>query len=256
MAKLIFLLDGNVIKEYPLDKERMSIGRRGSNDVHIDNLAISGEHAVIVTIGDDAFIEDLNSTNGTHVNKKQIKKHMLKHGDDINLGKYKLKYVKDGNITPPGNPSGFTDTVLVTPTAKAVKETPTPENVEAADAESDEAVVEQQVEPVKAASESSSKPEASEAASEDEEQQGSRLIVLSGDDAGQILSLDKSMVKVGEPGVQVAVITKRADKHFITHVSGDNYPFVNGKRIGAQACELKNHDEIEVLDIKMEYILD
>ena len=73
MAKLHFLLDGNPMGEFELDKERITIGRRPSNQIHIDNLAVSGEHAVIVTIGNDSFLEDLNSTNGTMVNGKAIK---------------------------------------------------------------------------------------------------------------------------------------------------------------------------------------
>jgi hypothetical protein len=86
-------MDGLVLKEIGLNKERMTIGRRSSNDIQIDNLAISGEHAVVVTILDDSFLEDLNSTNGTLVNSQPIKKHFLKNGDVVELGKYKLKYI-------------------------------------------------------------------------------------------------------------------------------------------------------------------
>ena len=95
MAKLILSMDGLVLKEIPLDKERMSIGRKASNDIQIDNLAISGEHAAVVTILSDSFLEDLNSTNGTLVNGQPVKKHFLKNGDVIELGKYKLKYVSE-----------------------------------------------------------------------------------------------------------------------------------------------------------------
>lgn len=246
MAKLIFLLDGNVIKEYVLDKERMGIGRRATNAVHIDNLAVSGEHAVIVTIGEDSFIEDLNSTNGTLVNGKQIKKQMLKHGDDIGLGKYKLRYIKDG--LPAQQVDGaFGDTVLVTPQAS-----------QAAPVEHVEEGAGDDVVPVESSSSQTAAPaEAPVTAAEvpaekEDEELGPRLMILSGDDAGSVLFLDKTMIKLGEPDKQLAVITKREDKHFITHVSGDNYPFVNGKRIGMQAAELSNQDEIEVLDIKMQ----
>jgi len=93
MAKLILSMDGLVLKEIALTKERMSIGRRPSNDIQIDNLAISGEHAAVVTILNDSFLEDLNSTNGTLVNGQPVNKHFLKNGDVIELGKYKLKYV-------------------------------------------------------------------------------------------------------------------------------------------------------------------
>ena len=94
-AKLILSMDGLVLKEVPLDKERMSIGRKPHNDIQIDNLAISGEHASVVTILNDSFLEDMDSTNGTLVNGQPIKKHFLQHGDVIELGKYKLKYLND-----------------------------------------------------------------------------------------------------------------------------------------------------------------
>jgi hypothetical protein len=93
MAKLILSMDGLVLKEIPLLKERMSIGRKAHNDIQIDNMAISGEHAAVVTILNDSFLEDLNSTNGTLVNGQSVKKHFLKDGDVIELGKYKMKYL-------------------------------------------------------------------------------------------------------------------------------------------------------------------
>ena len=87
MAKLILSMDGLVLKEIPLTKERMSIGRKPNNDIQIDNLAISGEHAAVVTILNDSFLEDLNSTNGTLVNGQSVKKRFLKNGDVGELGK-------------------------------------------------------------------------------------------------------------------------------------------------------------------------
>jgi pSer/pThr/pTyr-binding forkhead associated (FHA) protein len=93
MPKLILSMDGLVLKEIELDKERISIGRRSTNDIQIDNLAISGEHAVITCILDDAFLEDRNSTNGTYVNGQPVKKHVLRNNDIIELGKYRLKFL-------------------------------------------------------------------------------------------------------------------------------------------------------------------
>ena len=90
MSKLIFSLDNAFLGDYPLDKERITIGRRPTNDIHIDNLAVSGEHAVVVTIGNDSFLEDLESSNGTLVNGQPIKKHVLQYGDVIEIGKYQL----------------------------------------------------------------------------------------------------------------------------------------------------------------------
>src|SRR5574342_100283 len=93
MSKLIISLEGSVIREVPLDKDRGTIGRKATNDIQIENLAVSGEHACIVTILNDSFLEDLGSTNGTLVNGNPIKKHILQNNDVIEIGKYKMKYV-------------------------------------------------------------------------------------------------------------------------------------------------------------------
>src|SRR5574337_561978 len=95
MPKLILSMDGLVLKEIALSKERITIGRKAHNDVQIDNLAISGEHACITTILDDAFLEDCNSTNGTYVNYHPVKKWISQHNDVTGIGKYSLKYLAD-----------------------------------------------------------------------------------------------------------------------------------------------------------------
>src|SRR5882724_4305266 len=114
MAKLILSMDGLVLKEIPLSKERTTIGRKPHNDIQIDNLAVSGEHAVIVTILNDSFLEDLGSTNGTVVNGNAIKKHFLQNNDVIELGKYKLKFV--GEAAPAaGEKADFEKTMVLRP---------------------------------------------------------------------------------------------------------------------------------------------
>ena len=96
MPKMIVSIDGVVIKEVQLTKDRTTLGRRPYNDIVIDNLAVSGEHAVLQMSGADVFLEDLNSTNGTYVNGKAIKKQQLQGGDTIEIGKYKIKFVHEG----------------------------------------------------------------------------------------------------------------------------------------------------------------
>ena len=95
MGKLVLSLNGAVQGEFQLNKERMTIGRKPDNDVQIDNLAVSGKHALVITILDDSFLEDLGSTNGTYVNGKLIKKHALRDGDVVGIGKHELKYVNE-----------------------------------------------------------------------------------------------------------------------------------------------------------------
>ncbi|MGA7985985.1 MAG: FHA domain-containing protein, partial [Burkholderiales bacterium] len=117
MAKLILSMDGLVLKEIPLVKERTSIGRKPHNDIQIDNLAVSGEHAVIVTILNDSFLEDLGSTNGTLVNGNAVKKHFLQNNDIVELGKYKLKYLAEPGQQPAASAADFEKTMVLRPSA-------------------------------------------------------------------------------------------------------------------------------------------
>jgi len=242
MAKLISLLDGKLLGEYALEKERVTIGRRPSNDIHIDNLAVSGEHAMILTLGNDSFLEDLNSTNGTLVNKKLIKKHVLQHNDLIEFGKYQLKFISAPQVKS-SNSDGFANTVSIKPAVKNAEAAKVPSVTETA--------------PVKIEQESAlpaSAPLQKAMESENLDKSG-HIQVLSGDNSGQELLLNKAMVKLGKPGEQLAVITKRPHGYFITHVEGNNYPLVNGQSIGGQAHALKDHDVIELSGMKMEFHL-
>src|SRR5678809_875126 len=93
MARLVLSLDNQVLAEYNMNKERYTIGRLPDNDIRIDNSAVSGHHSLIINILNDSFLEDLNSTNGTYVNGKLIKKHALTHGDVITVGHHHLRFV-------------------------------------------------------------------------------------------------------------------------------------------------------------------
>src|SRR3990167_6471705 len=115
MAKLILSMEITMLKEIPLTKERTTIGRKPHNDIQIDNLAISGEHAVVITILNDSFLEDLGSTNGTFVNGQSVKKHFLQNGDTIELGKYRLKYVSE--LPQQTSSADFEKTMILRPGA-------------------------------------------------------------------------------------------------------------------------------------------
>jgi hypothetical protein len=95
MPKMIVSIDGVVIKEVQLTKDRTTLGRRPYNDIVIDNLAVSGEHAVMQMTGNEVYLEDLNSTNGTYVNGKAAKKQLLAHNDTVEIGKYKIKFINE-----------------------------------------------------------------------------------------------------------------------------------------------------------------
>lgn len=236
MAKLILSMDGLVLKEIQLAKERVTIGRKPHNDIQIDNLAISGEHAAIVTILNDSFLEDLNSTNGTLVNGQPVKKHFLRNNDVVELGKYKLKYMSDVPNAAAGA-ADFEKTMLVRP--NVMKSAEPPKSL----TESMPAGLSTSVAPIQTAPEVPPAPAMPTAA----------IQLLTGANAGKELELTKTLTTLGKPGVQVAVIARRPHGFFITHVEGTQFPIVNGQVLDAQARQLVDHDVIEIAGIKMEF---
>jgi len=245
MAKLILSMDNLVLKEIPLNKERTTIGRKAHNDIQIDNLAISGEHAVIVTILNDSFLEDLNSTNGTFVNGQQVKKHFLQNNDVIELGKYRLKYVNEA--PQHAAQADFEKTMVLRPDMmrKAAEQA-----VAKPAAEAEPAQIMPPLTPAAPAA-APAAPAAGGAAAG--AQQAAAIQVLNGSNAGRMLELTKPLTTLGKPGVQVAVIARRPHGYFLTHVEGAKHPTVNGDAINPQAHELKDHDIIELAGVKMEF---
>ena len=222
-------MNGAVQGEFELNQERLSIGRKPDNDIPIDNLAVSGKHALIITILDDSFLEDLGSTNGTYVNGKLVKKHALKNGDVIAIGKHELKYVNE-NAT--ADDDEFEKTMIIKPgsASAAVAAAQAAEKAGAA-----------------------AQPQAAAISG----MPSGRLTVLNGPIAGKELELTKALITLGKPGTQVAVISRRPHGYFLTHIESDGdgkrYPKVNGEAIGPKAYQLKNNDMIELAGIKMEF---
>jgi pSer/pThr/pTyr-binding forkhead associated (FHA) protein len=275
MAKLILSMDGLVLKEIPLTKERTTIGRKPHNDIQIDNLAVSGEHAVIVTILNDSFLEDLGSTNGTVVNGSPVKKHFLQNNDVIELGKYKLKFIGDAAPAAAGDKADFEKTMVLRPSAiKPAAAAPAPGAAGGAQAAvAQRAAAVQQAAASAAATgiadkDAAPKPSpapvaapaaAPAAAAAPAPRPGGQPLgaiqLLSGANAGKELELTKPLTTLGKPGVQVAVLTRRPQGYFITHVEGASRPTVNGQAIGAAPHSLKDHDVIELAGVKMEFFL-
>lgn len=245
MAKLILSMDNLVLKEIPLSKERTTLGRKAHNDIQIDNLAISGEHAVIVTILNDSFLEDLNSTNGTFVNGQQVKKHFLQNNDVIELGKYRLKYVNEA--PQQASQADFEKTMVLRPDVMR-------KAAEQAAGKPAEAPSPHLAPPVNLAPPIT--PAAATPAAETPAAVPLGAIqVLNGSNAGKTLDLVKSLTTLGKPGVQVAVIARRPHGYFLTHVEGAKFPTVNGNAIDTQAHELLDHDVIELAGVKMEFFV-
>ena len=244
-------MDGMLLKEIPLAKERITIGRKPHNDIQIDNLAISGEHAVIVNILNDAFLEDLGSTNGTQVNGQPIKKHFLQNGDVIELGKYRLKYSKEGQ--PKASQPDFEKTMIIRPDRASKPAESVNEKTTIADTQVGIAAEHQA--PVAVAQTKEVFPAAVSPPQPAPVLPRGAIQILTGVNAGKELELTKTLSTLGKPGVQVAVITRRPHGYFITHVEGAAFPAVNGKLLDAQAHPLQDHDIIELAGTKMEFFL-
>lgn len=235
MAKVILSLEGSVIREVELNKERITIGRRPTNDIQIENLAVSSEHARIITILNDSFLEDLGSTNGTMVNGNPIKKHILQNDDMIEIGKYTLKYVSSSAAESQTTAEDFERTMVLRMPAAAQK--PAPIRTDTV---------------TRMAAAPAAQPAAAPAASAVAGPQA-YIQIMSGPGAGRELALTKNLTTLGKPNVQVAVITKRPQGYFITHVEGASFPVLNGATLDTHAHALSNHDMIEIAGVKMEF---
>lgn len=224
MGKLVVSLDGVVIKEVQITKDKTTLGRRPYNDIVIDNLAVSGEHAVLQMVGADVFIEDLNSTNGTYINGKAIKKQLLAHNDTVEIGKYKIKYLVDEGTE-------YEKTMIMRPGGAA------PAFASAGATASGH--------PAYAATHAATAASMGLPAS---------IKVLNGAAAGREVALTKVVTTVGKPGVQVASITKRPNGYAFAHVEGATRPSINGVPLVGDSVPLRNGDVIELAGTQMQFI--
>ncbi len=251
MAKLHISLDGNSLGEFSLNKERITIGRRPANDIYIDNLAVSSDHAVIVTIAGDSFLEDLNSTNGTLVNRKSIKKHVLEHADVIEFGKYQLRYENTAQQRISAQQHGFENTARPAKVDLSLPKTLQDDNKKDAAFKAETKQVHQDKLPTKPIVETPPLP----AKSTNNTPIVGRLRVFTGSNSGHELLLNKALTTFGEPGMQVVMITKRPHGYFLSHVEGNERPAINGQKVGAKAHELLDRDVIDLVGMKMEFCL-
>jgi len=229
MPKMIVSIDGVVIKEVQLTKDRTTLGRRPYNDIVIDNLAVSGEHAVLQMSGNEVYLEDLNSTNGTYINGKAVKKQLLANNDTIEIGKYKIKFIHEQAAF-----AGAEKTVILKPgqILQPVAKAPAPAPGQPAAAPA----------------------AASVAQAADLGQVNASIKVLSGAAAGRQVPLVKVVTTIGKPGVAVAAITKRPHGFVVAHVEGSNKPTLNGAAIGAEPVTLKNGDLLELAGTQMQFV--
>ena len=279
MARLILSLDNQVLAEYNMTKERYTVGRLPDNDVRIDNPAVSGHHSLIINILNDSFLEDLNSTNGTYVNGKLIKKHALQHGDVITIGHHQLRF-SDQQV-PETEQDEFEKTMVI-PTgqqnaetlakAEEAAEKAVADAVTDPDDHQDAVAASVKLDPEEASALEETPPPPPQREDERVEPRHSstmtgidpanapnalplaKLQVLSGAFAGRELELTKALTTLGRPGVQVAAITRRAEGYYIVHVESGkegDFPLVNGQPIGAQARKLTDNDVVQLAGVKM-----
>jgi len=241
-------MDGGVMAEYNMTKERYTIGRLPDNDVRIDNPTVSGYHSLIINILNDSFLEDLNSTNGTYVNGKLIKKHALQHGDVVTVGKHQLRYV-DPTAEEAEQDDEFARTMVISG-ANEFKLEPAPEP--------------------KASNGGGQAPAASVASTKTSQDlktdaghkkpiSVAKVQVLNGQFAGREVPLSKAVTTLGRSGAQVIAITRRLDGYHIVQVensSDHEPPKVNGETFGPKATRLNDNDVIEIIGIKMGFFQD
>lgn len=234
MAKLVLTHHGKPLGEFALDRERITIGRRVSNDIVINFPSVSGEHACVITRRGRSFIEDLRSTNGTRVNGELVSKHYLQDGDEIVIGRHVLAF--SGELAPgaePLPPEAMADTII---------QRAAPNPVLSGTIPTDSAL-------------QRGKAPKSAAASSNEPMPLASMHILTGPGAGKELDLSRALTTVGKPGVQIAVITRRPQGYFFTHVEGQAYPLINGLPAGDHSHVLQDRDIIELAGTKLQFNL-
>ncbi len=219
MSKLILTLDGAVIREYPIEKDSLSIGRKHGNDIQLNDLTVSGRHALIVSMGEHIYVDDLGSTNGTLMNGARISKTLLKHGDVIQVGNYQFTFYDDTETE-------YEPTMFI---QAEIEET-------------------QVIDTSKQANSDNIKGE-----------RLAGVKIINGPLAKKTLELRKPFNTIGFNGIKMAMISRTTDHYTISALkssklrrSGDT-PMLNGKVISTDSVCLKEKDIIELAGTKMEF---
>ncbi len=246
MSKLVLRGERGPAKEFELDRERVTIGRKAHSDIHLDDSAVSGNHAVIITLGSDSFLEDLDSTNGIKVNQNSIRKCVLQDGDEIRIAHYTFTFVSE--ILEPSAPG---KTIAATP----ITEIAPPPHATALD----EATTMPCLPGHKPATGPDTLPQRDAFENGETAQTGGSelgvLKITSGPGAGQTLELSRPVTTLGKPGIQVAAITLRDGQHYLGLVEGTELPLINGEEIKTLPCQLQPRDIINIAGIELEFSL-
>ena len=218
-SKLILALDGEILREYEIDRSYMSIGRKHENDVQLNDLTVSGRHALISQSGNNIFVEDLNSTNGTLVNGNYISKSSLQHGNVIQIGHHLFTFFNDDKETY--EPTMFIkaeldETEMVLP-----------------EWDMNEKAINLRGQPLGA------------------------LRKINDPVSNVGIEMRKPFSTIGFEGKKLALINRGQKGYSIvgikTNANDDELALLNGKKIGTTSVELKEHDIISIAGIDMEF---
>lgn len=247
MSKLVLHGTRGDDKEIALDRERITIGRKAHNDIQLDASAVSGEHAVIITLGSDSFLEDLRSTNGTQVNQHTVHKCVLQDNDEISIANYRFTFISE-----PASQSAPGKTISATPRNRFFPRTEHPTMV------IDTAtLIPELTETASSVMPAETLRAVTPAVNETVQGDGTLGVIriIAGPGSGQTLSLTKPVTALGKPGVQVAAITLRDGLYYLGIVEGEELPQVNGSEVKTLPYPLQQHDVITIAGIQLEFTL-
>ncbi|MBU0593916.1 MAG: FHA domain-containing protein [Gammaproteobacteria bacterium] len=244
MSKLVLQGERGPAKEFALDHERVTIGRKANSDIHLDDSAVSGNHAVIITLGSDSFLEDLESTNGTKVNQSSIHKYVLQDGDEIRIAHFTFTFVSEAlEASAPGKTISATPRteIATTPHAVALDGVTTMPGLSKLNSITNLGV-----------------PTQSDIFGSNEDNQSSSLAhgilkITTGLGAGQTLELSRPVTTLGKPGIQVAAITLRDGQYYLGLVEGSDLPLINKNEIKTLPCKLQSGDVIGIAGVELEF---
>ena len=235
MPTLVISIDGAVIKEVQLTKERTTLGRRPYNDIVIDNLAVSGEHAVLSIVDGTVIIEDLRSTNGTYVNGQPILRQTLNHGDLLDIGKYKIRFVQQQVSA-----SSRSALAAIAAAVEATRPAPLAEDLPSQFSTQTPSGFDHTLPPSMAGLAT----------------RQAAIRMLNGNAAGREVPLVKVVTTLGKPGVAVASITQRHHGFVLAQLEGDALSLkLNGQEIGRRPMPLQHGDTVELAGTQMQFLV-
>lgn len=251
MSKLIISdAAGTIMRECQLDRERIRIGRKPENEVQLDDLSVSNEHALVTTIRNDSFIQDLNSMNGVRVNGRLVKHHHLQAGDEISIAAFTLKYVHEPWVMP--------DSSWTAPQTEAMKQA----TIRAVAPQSGETLFDLDVRSDLGITRDLADTEIQGKSPLDHPTTilaetrplGAGFVrLVAGPGSGREAQLARPVTTLGKPGIQTAVISRRSGGYFLTYVEGTSYPQVNGVEVGATPYPLNDHDILDIAGTRLEF---